>query len=165
MTPMGILRWCEEHGVRLAVQGDRLHWRAPKGVMSEQVRSDIGSHKYELLALVGMMYPEDLANHVDPTAVAGRAGVRPGTADRARWRDWTAALDGSPRSEWVTGDALRSLPEELQGLVCEREGWSVNSWALYLRRRAHLCRELHPDLAGRYQVAARLLSGDPEDPI
>ncbi len=59
---------------------------------------------------------------------------------------------------WLTGSALAGLAEPLQGLVCPREGWTAESWAAYLERRAALCDERHRDLATLYAQAARMLA-------
>ena len=60
---------------------------------------------------------------------------------------------------WLTGDALNRLPEELEGLVCSREGWTPESWAHYLIIKAGRCDPQHREIAELYTQAACLLWG------
>lgn len=66
--------------------------------------------------------------------------------------------DDTPKAAWVTGTDLDSLPEDLRSLVRPRPGWTPESWADYLRRRAALCDERHEDVASLHVQAAAMMA-------
>ena len=68
------------------------------------------------------------------------------------------AIDASGAT-WIVGPELDRLPEPIQGLVCRRDGWTPPRWADYLSCKARRCEKFQADLAGRYRLAARLISG------
>lgn len=159
MNAAQILHWCEEHDVRIASYGDQLQWNAPKGTVSDEFKETLRRHKRELLRILSPQRPITLFTDLglgvqsEPRrlAVAERNDSQPLVPARA------VARARLRRPTWVTGPSLEVLPEVLQGLVCEREGWSPDSWAEYLLFKARACRALHPELADRYEEAARKL--------
>lgn len=80
-------------------------------------------------------------------------------ADRAAWADTVRVAGRRKLAElgWIVGDRLAGLPEELQGLVMPREGWTPASWAEHMRYLAGRCAELHPDRADLYRRASGML--------
>ncbi len=52
MTASAILDGLHRRGVRFSINGDRLHWRAPSGVMTDADLSALREHKPELLAIL-----------------------------------------------------------------------------------------------------------------
>ncbi len=50
MNPATLLSDLRRRGVELTAEGDRLHYRAPRGVLSPELLADLRSHKLELLA-------------------------------------------------------------------------------------------------------------------
>lgn len=68
-------------------------------------------------------------------------------------------------ARWMTGPSLDTLTRQPQGLVREREGWTPESWANYLRSRAGRCDERHGDVAELYRRAARLLWETDEESV
>ncbi len=140
MNAADILYWCAENDVRLATCGERLRWNAPKGTVSGPIVNAFRQHKPELLERLRNDPVESTALDY-ATSKTGMGGSQPEIRVPA----------------WVRGKALERLPEVVQGLVCEREGWTPRSWAEYLCYKARACRNLHPDLADRYDEAARRL--------
>lgn len=132
MNASSLLEWCRDRDVRLTSVGEKLRWSAPKGVISQRVLQQLQDHKQDLLE-----------------ALNDRAGSKTLSIRQP------AIVRTGP--DWVRGDQLANLPEIIQGLVCEREGWRPGSWATYLGYKAERCHELHPDLAEKYEFAASLL--------
>ena len=52
MTPTALLRELEHRQVSLEVIGDRLRWKAPKGVLTAELRQAMQDHRTELLQLL-----------------------------------------------------------------------------------------------------------------
>ena len=52
MTASAILDGLHRRGVRFSINGDRLHWRAPSGVMTDADLSALREHKAEAMAIV-----------------------------------------------------------------------------------------------------------------
>ena len=52
MNAVSLLTKLREHGVDLHVDGDRLRYRAPKGVLSQSLMTDLADQKQELLAIL-----------------------------------------------------------------------------------------------------------------
>ena len=52
MTASAILDGLHRRGVRFRTNGDRLRWRAPEGVMTEAVISELREHKTEAMTIV-----------------------------------------------------------------------------------------------------------------
>ncbi len=50
MNPATVLSDLRRRGVELTAEGYRLHYRAPRGVLSPELLADLRSHKPELLA-------------------------------------------------------------------------------------------------------------------
>lgn len=159
MNAPKILNWCRTHNVQLVTNGDRLRWSAPKGTVSAEFTEALRRHKTELLQILS---PERSSTPFADPGLGGQVEQRslavvelndcqPLVPPRVATRTWPR-----PRS-WVTGQSLEALPEVFQGLVCEREGWSPDSWSEYLVFKARACRAFHPELADRYEEAARRL--------
>ena len=53
MSAAAILDDLHKRGVRFRVKGEKLRWRAPEGVMTEAVISELRDHKAEAMAIVG----------------------------------------------------------------------------------------------------------------
>ena len=88
MNPATLLSDLRRRGVELTAEGDRLRYRAPRGVLSPELLADLRSHKRELLA--------ELTQCEDSAEAAAR---KPGVP--------AAFLVGSPRygEVWVATDA------------------------------------------------------------
>ena len=52
MTGGQVLAVAKSRGVVLEPQGDKLHYRAPKGALTQELRNDLAEHKAEVLALL-----------------------------------------------------------------------------------------------------------------
>jgi hypothetical protein len=82
MSRLELVRYLEEHGVMLWVDGARLHFQAPPGVMTDAIMDALREHKSYLVALVV---------HRDPALVEVRPGLwlNLGLADWPfpRWED------------------------------------------------------------------------------
>ena len=52
MTAAALVADLRKRGVALAVAGDRLHWRAPKGVMIDEMREALRRHKPQVLEIL-----------------------------------------------------------------------------------------------------------------
>ena len=52
MTVPGLLDGLHRRGVRLRVNGDKLHWTAPVGVVTPADLSALREHKAEVLAII-----------------------------------------------------------------------------------------------------------------
>ena len=50
MNPATLISDLRRRGVELTAEGDRLHYRAPRGVLSPELLADLRSHKPEILA-------------------------------------------------------------------------------------------------------------------
>ena len=50
MNPATLLADLRHRGIELTAEGDRLRYRAPRGVLSPELIADLRSHKRELLA-------------------------------------------------------------------------------------------------------------------
>ena len=59
---------------------------------------------------------------------------------------------------WIVEPESQRLPEAVQALVGLRPGWTPGAWGMELRRKASRCETMHPEVAARYRMAARLLS-------
>lgn len=75
----GLLRWCRANGVTLRVEGDRLRWWAPPGVVTEQLAAQLSTHANALMDLIEReRRPRQSEEHVTipkPTEPAGRPPV------------------------------------------------------------------------------------------
>lgn len=131
-----LLEWCRDHGVHLTPHGEKLHWAAPPGVVSDSIQDSLRQYKRELLDVLMGCGPSQ--------------GYLIGCANPPQSKAFE-------RARWLTGTQLQPLPETIQGLVCEREGWSPASWAEYLIYKANRCRDLYPAVAEKYEFAASLL--------
>lgn len=179
MTVAGLLHWLAMHDVRLSKRGGRLLVDSPKGVLADPLLAELRQHKAELLVIVrdsgdtgdgdrtsgrsprsGVLSPASANSAAAAGDLPPRANVR---AARERARR-LGVLDGPFPSNpslaeawWVEGDVLDELPEQLQGLTIQREGWTPESWACELQRKADLCVGRHIDTAEIYRRAATLL--------
>jgi hypothetical protein len=99
LSRLELVRYLEDHGVRLSVDGDRLHFQAPPGVMTDAIMGALREHKSYLVAL---------EVHRDPALVE----VRPGP-----WLD--LGLTNQPFPRW---DDLIS-PEMLTNAQTENRPW------------------------------------------
>ncbi len=105
MTAAALVADLRKRGVGLAVAGDRLHWRAPKGVMIDEMREALRRHKPQVL--------EFLTTH--------RQGDVP-----TEWREGVAKL--------TTMAPLPGLqPERWQVLVADARKF-VEEWAAQAAR-------------------------------
>ena len=57
MNVADLLSDLHELGVELAVDGDRLRYSAPKGVLSEHLLTELAAHKSEILAFLRKSRP------------------------------------------------------------------------------------------------------------
>lgn len=69
-TVEGVLKECESKGVVLHVDGEYLKYKAPPGVMTEDLRDAIASHKTKLIRILqGRTTPETKQAVVDAITV------------------------------------------------------------------------------------------------
>ena len=107
---------------------DELVERAKQGQQSEQLGYDIDDQNDER----GQRETSEPCD--DPTGSAAYAEA-----------GWFGVLGtpfsgcSEPACRWVSGEAMEQLSETMQGLVCERDGWTPDSWARYLQYRAGRC--------------------------
>ncbi|MCK6465096.1 MAG: hypothetical protein L6Q93_09685 [Phycisphaerae bacterium] len=149
MGAEGLIHKLATLGVELAADGDRLRFR-PVDRVTPDLLAELRAHKADLLAALGAGVADaDPCQPVPTDPAAGTGGTL--AAIRAAGRRKLAELG------WIVGDRLAGLPEELQGLVMPREGWTPASWAEHMRYLAGRCAELHPDRADLYRRASGML--------
>ena len=143
-APIAILNELRARGVELCVEGHRLRFR-PVDRVTPELLARLREHKPSLLEFL-----KADPRHDPGVQAAQREAEHSGVLGKSA-RDF----NGGP--QWIEGSELGRLQEQLQGLVMPRPGWTPESWAVYLRRRAELCDERHCDFAELYVQAAQLL--------
>ena len=101
----------------------------------------------------------DIPEPQRPTASAPAAAVARCEAARLAFLKQPITARRAPEGQWIVEPESQGLPEAVQGLVGLRPGWTPAAWALELRRKASRCEAMHPEVAARYRMAARLLTG------
>jgi len=94
MTPSELLNTLARLGVTLKPQGTRLHYRAPRGTLTPELREILGYHKAELLRYLRALPPSGDA-HAEDRNEAERAIIAV--------KVWSAVLQ---EAVWVVGDDL-----------------------------------------------------------
>ncbi len=115
-----------------------------EGLLPQEALKQVDGH-------AGIVSPLSASYQAAPVDAGACQAMPTDPAVRAAGRRKLAELG------WVTGDRLAALPEELQGLVMPREGWTPGSWAEHTRYLAGRCAALHPDRADLYRRASALL--------
>jgi hypothetical protein len=59
MSTAAILKECESKNITLWVDEDRLHYRAPKGVLNDGLKKQLKAHKPELIKALSTELPAD----------------------------------------------------------------------------------------------------------
>jgi hypothetical protein len=132
-------------GVELTARGDRLHYRAPAGVLTRELKAALGRHKPALLATLARMddRPGPAGSRAsEPASPAGPDGPGPPPADRG-WRQAVATWPVEWRERW--GRRANELQDR-------GEPWNVAEWIAYS--------ELVPDLASA-ERRREVVCGDP----
>jgi hypothetical protein len=128
-------------GVELTARGDRLHYKAPAGVMTPEIRDALTAHKPRLLALLAGVNDQvrpDGPPAVEPARPAGSTDRGPPPADR-HWRRIVALWPIDWRERW--GRRANELED------CG-DTWNMAEWVAF--------QEVSRDLAearGRGEVA------------
>ena len=151
MTTSDLLDWAASKGIRLSVNGDKLHVDAPKGILTDGLKAILKARKPELLPIL---------QRRGPSGTTTTATLNPPVPS------WVKPLGATPpEAQWLTDTEAGSLPEFLQGLVIRRESWTAVGWASYLQYKARACEAMYPELAARYVQAVTLLCGGSGKPL
>ena len=51
-----VLRTAQEQGIELIPEGDRLHYRGPRGVLTPDMLTELKRHKSDLIALLSLSH-------------------------------------------------------------------------------------------------------------
>ncbi len=106
MTAQGIYSRLSDLGVQLWVQDERLRFRAPKGVMTKELRAQLGEHKVELLKLLGGPERDGVARPAKRSSALQRVQFK------LRRPGWRRGLEGRP------GVQLPEAPDEGRKAFC-----------------------------------------------
>jgi hypothetical protein len=122
MTARDLLAALQEHGVELMAAGDRLRYRAPKGVLTNELRQMMREYKTALLQILRPEVP--IAKAPGQTPVDGMSKSTKQSALDIRWgreKGWLLLTDpltgqthevpakGCPR--WVFADLRKHVEE------------------------------------------------------
>ncbi len=76
MTPEALLLDLERLGVELTDEGGRLRWRAPAGVVRQDLQAALASHKAQLLDLLARLPCRDCGRRLDARGACWSCGRR-----------------------------------------------------------------------------------------
>jgi hypothetical protein len=121
MTLPGLQACLDRLGVRLSARGDRLHYRAPAGVLTPEIKAELATHKPALLAVLAGV----ASAHDGPPA-----RIDPGPAAVPEATDETNAddVEQPPPAESATPPPWPPRPAELAEWPVEwRAKWGVRA--------------------------------------
>jgi amino acid adenylation domain-containing protein len=88
MTASSLLAELQERGVELSIEGDKLNYCAPKGVLTSELLSHLREHKHEVIALLREFTSESTAMCVGPDVHRAERSGRPEVLSFSQQRLW-----------------------------------------------------------------------------